>query len=47
MCLLHNVAASWLNALIAAGVLFDVRVGRERLFINTAFVELLIRDELK
>lgn len=40
-------AASWLNALIAAGVLFDVRVGRERLFINTALVELLMRDEMK
>ena len=38
-------AASWLNALIAASVLVDVRVGRERLFINTAFVKLLMRDD--
>ena len=38
-------ATSWLNALVAAGVLDDVRVGRERLFINTAFFDLLVRDE--
>lgn len=38
-------ATSWLNALVAAGVLDDVRVGRERLFINTAFFALLVRDE--
>ncbi|MFD4421701.1 Fic family protein [Agromyces sp. NPDC058484] len=39
-------AASWLNALIDAGILFDVRVGRERQFINSAFVDLLMRDEI-
>lgn len=38
-------ATGWLNALVTAGVLFDVRVGRERLFINSAFVNLLTRDE--
>lgn len=37
-------ATGWLNSLVAKGVLFDVRVGRERLFINTAFMELLRRS---
>ena len=37
-------AASWLNALVDAGVLIDVRIGRERLFINVTFVDLLTRD---
>lgn len=36
-------ATGWLNALVKAGVLYDIRAGRERLFINTAFVELLSR----
>lgn len=38
-------ATGWLNALVEAGVLFDIRVGRERLFINSAFVDVLTRDE--
>lgn len=38
-------ATNWLNALVAGGVLHDVRVGRERLFVNTAFFDVLIRDE--
>lgn len=38
-------ATSWLNGLVAAGVLYDAKVGRERLFINSAFFELLVRDE--
>jgi len=38
-------ATGWLNALVTAGVLFDIRVGRERLFLNTAFIEILSRDE--
>lgn len=38
-------ATSWLNALAAGGVLYDVKVGRERLFINSAFFDLLVRDE--
>ncbi len=38
-------ATGWLNALVAAGVLSDVKVGRERLFLNTAFIETLARDE--
>jgi Fic family protein len=38
-------ATGWLNALVTAGVLQDVKVGRERLFINLPFFELLRRDE--
>ena len=39
-------ATTWLNALVAGGVLVDVRKGRERLFVNSAFFEVLTRDEL-
>lgn len=38
-------ATSWLNALEQVGVLESVRVGRDRLFINTAYVDVLTRDE--
>ncbi|MGK2854135.1 MAG: Fic family protein [Microbacteriaceae bacterium] len=38
-------ATNWLNSLVAAGVLDDVKVGRERLFINTAFMSLLTSNE--
>jgi len=38
-------ATGWLNSLVAAGVLIDVRAGRERLFINSHFLQLLTRDE--
>lgn len=38
-------ATSWLNALVQAGVLVDMRSGRERLFINVRFFELLIGPE--
>lgn len=38
-------ATKWLNELVAIGVLRDLRVGRERLFINYAFFEILLRDE--
>jgi len=34
-------AAKWLGALVEAKKLFDVRVGRERLFINHRFLEVL------
>ena len=37
-------ATGWLNSLANAGVLLDVKVGRERLFINTAFVDLLAKS---
>ena len=38
-------ATNWLNALVKAGVLMDVRSGRDRLFVNMKFLELLIRPE--
>jgi Fic family protein len=38
-------ATGWLNALVGAGVLQDVKVGRERLFINMGFFDVLRRDE--
>ncbi|MGA1836444.1 Fic family protein [Herbiconiux sp. 11R-BC] len=38
-------ATGWLNSLVANGVLSDVKVGRERLFINVALVTLLTRAE--
>lgn len=36
-------ATSWLNKLAEAGLLIDVKVGRERLFINSQFLSLLSR----
>jgi Fic family protein len=38
-------ATNWLNALVREGVLVDVRAGRERIFINTRFFQLLMRPE--
>jgi Fic family protein len=38
-------ATGWLNSLVEAGVLLNVKVGRERLFINGEFLNLLTRDE--
>ncbi|MBX0302012.1 Fic family protein [Cryobacterium sp. 1639] len=38
-------ATSWLNGLVEVGVLLKVPVGRERLYVNTAFMDLLTRDE--
>lgn len=34
-------ATGWLNDLLAAGMLTDVKVGRDRLFLNTAYLDLL------
>lgn len=39
-------ATSWLNALVSAGLLQDLKVGRDRLFINREFLQLLVRREL-
>jgi len=36
-------AAKWLNALVAEGILTDVKSGRERLFINHELLEILTR----
>jgi Fic family protein len=38
-------ATNWLNALVREGALLDVKAGRERIFINTKFFELLMRPE--
>jgi Fic family protein len=38
-------ATNWLNALVKAGVLMNVRSGRDRFFVNRKFLELLIRPE--
>jgi Fic family protein len=38
-------ATSWLNTLVSAGVLIDIKIGRERLFINNKYLDLLMRDE--
>lgn len=37
-------ATGWLNALVAAGALIDVKAGRERLFINHRFMQILSTD---
>ncbi|QBJ96967.1 hypothetical protein ERC79_14155 [Rhodococcus sp. ABRD24] len=39
-------ATSWLNALASEGLLQDLRVGRDRLFINRELLQLLVRREL-
>lgn len=38
-------ATKWLNELVAHDVLHDIRVGRERLFINHEFLDILVREE--
>ncbi len=42
---LTSTATNWLNALVVGGVLQDVKAGRERIFINVRFFELLLRPE--
>lgn len=39
-------ATGWLSDLVAAGVLLELKVGRERLFVNHRFLEVLLADEL-
>jgi len=38
-------ASSWLSALVDAGMLQTVKIGRDRLFINREFLQLLVRRE--
>lgn len=38
-------ATNWLNALVHEGVLVDLRAGRERLFINSKFFQLLVSPD--
>ncbi|KQY56435.1 Fic family protein [Nocardioides sp. Root140] len=41
----RQTASSWLHALVVAGLLSDVKVGRERLFVNHEFLDVLTRAE--
>jgi len=41
----RQTASTWLHALVDAGVLHDVKVGRERLFVNHEFLKVLTRPE--
>jgi Fic family protein len=39
-------AASWLNESVSAGILSDIKLGRDRLFVNDRFLDVLLVDEL-
>jgi len=41
----HLHATNWLSSLADAGMLNDTKVGRDRLFINREYLELLTRRE--
>lgn len=41
----RQTASTWLHALVDAGLLSDVKVGRERLFVNHEFLDVLTRPE--
>jgi Fic family protein len=41
----RQTASSWLHALVGTGLLGDVKVGREILFVNHEFLEVLTRPE--
>lgn len=41
----RQTASSWLHALVEAGLLHDVKVGRELLFVNHEFLDVLTRPE--
>lgn len=41
----RQTASIWLHALVAAGLLSDVKVGRELLFVNHEFLDVLTRPE--
>lgn len=41
----RQTASGWLHALVVAGLLSDVKVGRELLFVNHEFLEVLTRSE--
>lgn len=41
----RQTASTWLHALVAAGLLSDVKVGRELLFVNHEFLDVLTRPE--
>jgi len=39
----RQTASVWLHTLVEVGLLRDVKVGRERLFVNREFLEVLTR----
>ncbi|XVX20782.1 Fic family protein [Actinomycetota bacterium] len=41
----RQTASNWLHALVEAGLLYDVKIGRERLFVNHLFLEVLTRAD--
>jgi Fic family protein len=41
----RQTASTWLHALVGAGLLADIKVGRERLFVNHEFLDVLTRSE--
>lgn len=41
----RQTASSWLHALVQAGLLSDLKVGRELLFVNNEFLDVLTRPE--
>jgi len=41
----RQTASSWLHALVAANLLSDIKVGREILFVNHEFLDVLTRPE--
>jgi Fic family protein len=41
----RQTASTWLHSLVAAGLLSDVKVGREVLFVNHEFLDVLTRPE--
>lgn len=41
----RQTASGWLHSLVKAGLLHDVKVGRELLFVNHQFLEVLTRSE--
>jgi Fic family protein len=43
----RQTAASWLTDLTSAGILTDYKVGRDRLFLNERFLDVLLRNELE
>lgn len=41
----RQTASSWLHSLVAAGLLRDIKAGRELLFVNHTFLDVLTRQD--
>lgn len=41
----RQTASTWLHALVEAGLLEAIKVGRERLFVNHEFLDVLTRPD--